>query len=68
METTIENKMIKNSVKETIEEETLERFLKDIPDVSEEEMMYILESYGRHLSGKSLPELKIIKMDNSIFR
>lgn len=50
MEITIEKeelyKMIKTAVKEALEEELLERFLKNIADVSDEEMMDIVEIYG----------------------
>jgi len=38
--------LIKMAVKEALEEEFLERFLKHVPYVSDEEMRDILEIYG----------------------
>ncbi|MCX7914120.1 MAG: hypothetical protein N2511_06000 [Thermodesulfovibrionales bacterium] len=50
MEITIEKeelyKLIKIAVKEALEEELLERFLKNLPYVSDEEMKDIIETYG----------------------
>ncbi|GLI52365.1 hypothetical protein [Thermodesulfovibrio yellowstonii] len=39
-------KMIKMAVREALEEEFLERFLNNVPDVSDEEMRDIIQIYG----------------------
>ncbi len=38
--------MIKMAVREALEEEFLERFLNNVPDVSDEEMRDIIQIYG----------------------
>lgn len=44
--------LIKKAVKEVLEEETLEFFLKNIPSISTEEMEDIEKLYGKPSKGK----------------
>lgn len=54
--------LIKKAVREVLEEETLEFFLKNIPSVSTEEMEDIEKLYGKPSTGKEAAHSETIEV------
>jgi len=54
--------LIKRAVKEVLQEESLEFFLKNIPMVSDEEMQDIEKLYGKPSSDKEIAHTEIIEI------
>jgi hypothetical protein len=54
--------LIKRAVKEVLQEESLEFFLKNIPMVSDEEMQDIEKLYGKPSSDKEVAYTEIIEI------
>ena len=54
--------LIKRAVKEVLQEESLEFFLKNIPMVSDEEMQDIEKLYGKPSSDKEIAYTEIIEI------
>jgi hypothetical protein len=54
--------LVKRAVKEVLQEESLEFFLKNIPMVSDEEMQDIEKLYGKPSSDKEVAYTEIIEI------